>query len=863
MLALIVLLSFMLPSSTAATQYVLIDRVTALFETVTTPFTEVETAPSTVEVSASYFHSGSKAALCTVPSGSTGRAYLDATFTTYVPTMGVKFWIRAVNHEGGAPTDNLSLAKVQFLNPSTVTLVLVRNTYGYFNAYFSGGNATAATIFMNSTKWYEVNVYYTTDDDVARVYVTPDGGTSVLLSSRSFSPSFGGGVALQLGIFEVESYGTVAIDDFSLYASPMLNVSKPVVNPGDTITISGVQFKGATPLNITIRSPAGQLIYSNPTIPTQADGTFSQTVVLPSQMEVGLYYVVAKQPTYYTGELRFHLGIWGPSVATVNRTIPFNFTGYGVKPGTSVTINVDKVPPPSLHVLTGLYSAYPPDGRFSSSNIVLPASQPLSSYQARISAQGTIDYASYQFEDSLTFALGPAPLGVVVQTDATRYMRTQTARITAVARYRNGTTVPPDSTFLLGIKVGTQVVLVNALMTYATGFGMWIYEFRLPANSPIGLNEITLTVTDPSANYGVGRANFTVATAAIQAQFEYESIIQRSQTINISAILSYPNNAPVLQGTFNLIARIGTTSRLSTLRYYSAEDRWKGSVTIAASDPTGTWQLILSGLDLERNVLNVSVSFEVVSAVLELTNEVDLNITYMRTMSILFQVVARYPSDQRVTTGTANASITFLAGAQTYRSSLTFSPTAQAWRGYLKVPADAPEGMYSVLVRVSDPSGNKGNLTAMINVVKATLTVDISADRSEFQVGFDTVGFSGSVYYPDGEIVNLGSVSIEVAVGANRRIIDMERSAEGTWTATMQTGFFDSGGPYSITVRASDGLNNTGTTTFTLTGSQLYVILSLAGVALSLAIAIALIWRFRQSSSGISGVTGKEYEYYL
>jgi len=655
----------------------------------------------------------------------------------------------------------------------------------------------------------------------------------------------------------------VAIDYFRLYASPMLNISKPVVNAGDTITISGKQFKGSSQVNLTLRSTAGQVVFSYPTISTLVDGTFSQSIVLPGTLAVGLYYVSARQSVLYSGELLFHLGIWGLSSSTVNRTVPFNVTGYGAKPGGLATINIDKVPPPSLHILTGSYVASSINGRFISSSIVLSSAQPLGQYKAKLEAQGTMDYASYSFFDEFVFTVSSAPLSVLVQTDARRYMRTQTVRVTAVAKYLNNTKVSSESTVLLNIHVGSQIVVVNTPLVYNPALGLWVYDLALPYNSPTGLNEVLVTVTDPSANTGSGATNFTVTAAAIQAQFDFEQTFQRSETINISAILTYPNMAPVFQGTFNLVTKFGTTSHVASMRYYPSEDRWKASVTILPNDPVGVWTLMLAGADPVGNTMNVTIPFTVAVASMSVVSQVDLNLSYQRTNSIFFQVVVRYPSAQRMATGTVNATITFLGGVQYYVSSLTFNPAAQAWKGYLRVPADAPEGMYSVVVSAVDPSGNQGNLSRVINVVKATLTVDVKADRREFQVGFDTVKFNGSVLYPDGTLMTTGSVTVEVGVGANRKVIEMQQATEGVWTATMQTGFFDSGGEYSIIVRASDGLDNSGSATFPLTASQLYVILSLGAVALSLAIALALIWRFRQSRVGGPPTVGVEYEHYL
>jgi len=856
-----VVLSLLLSTAAAATQFVLVDRVVESFDTWTGTYFTRSASGTFHDVST--HHEGTGSEECVVSPGG-NPAYLSASFSSYVPTLGVKFWVDAITH--GDTALNLSLAKIQFLNPTPVDLRIVRNKWGYFNAYFGDQNATSGSVLMSTgtDNWYEVNVYYTTNDDVARVYVTPPVGSQALLASKSFTTAFRSGIAVYLGIVELGSYGDVLIDYFRLYASPMLNISKPVVNAGDTITVSGVQFKGSSQMNLTIRSTTGQVVYSNPTVPTLSDGTFSRSILLPSPMAVGLYYVTARQASLYPGsELLFHLGIWGLSSSTVNRTVPFNVTGYGVKPGGSATINIDKVGPPTLHVLTGSYPASSATGNFVSSNVVLSSAQPLGQYVAKLEAQGTMDYASYSFSDELTFTLGPAPLTVLVQTDARRYMRTQTVRLTAVAKYRNNTTVSSTSTVLLNIHVGTQVVVVNTPMVYNLALGLWVYNLVLPNSSPIGPNEVLVSVTDPSANMGSGTANFTVTAAAIQAQFDFEQNFQRSETINISAMLTYPDLTPVYQGTFNLVAKFGTTSHVASMRYSAIEDRWKASVTILPSDPLGVWMLSLVGVDTTGNTMNVTIPFTVTTAIMGVVSQVDLNITYQRTNSIFFQVVVRYPSAQRMTTGAVNATITFLGGANSYVSSLAFNAAAQAWKGYLRVPANAPEGIYSVVVQAVDPSGNRGNLSVVINVVKATLTVNVKADRREFQVGFDTVKFNGSVLYPDGTMMTNGSVTVEVGVGANRRLIEMQQATEGVWTASMQTGFFDSGGEYSIMVRASDGLDNSGSAMFPLTASQLYVILSLVGVALALAIALALIWRFRQSRAGGLPTVGVEYEHYL
>ena len=851
-------LSLLLSTSAAATQFVLVDRVVAHFDTSFDPFSAG--GPGSVALNTPAYE-GTKSTVCTAPSAG-DTAYLSGNFASYVPTLGVRFWVYVGLHD--QPTLNLSLAKIEFLNPSTVDLSIVRNKYGYFNAYSGNGNVTSGSVHMNLGTWYEVNVYYTTNDDVARVYVTPNGGSQTLLASKSFTTAFRSGVAVELGIFEAGSSGEVAIDYFRLYASPMLNISKPVVNARGNITISGTQFGGSSSVNLTIRSATGQRVVSYPSISTQTDGKFSRSIALSDfNLSIGLYYVAVRQASLYPGsELVFHLGIWGLSSSTISRTVPFNVTGYGVKPGSLATINIDAVSGLS-HVLTDHPLASSATGNFVSSNIVLSSAQPIAQYRAKLEAQGTMDYASYSFSDELTFTLSSAPLTVLVQTDARRYMRTQTVRLTAVAKYRNNTAVLSTSTVLLNIHVGTQVVVVNTPMVYNLALGLWVYNLVLPNSSPIGLNEVLVSVTDPSANMGSGTANFTVTAAAIQAQFDFEQNFQRSETINISAMLTYPDLTPVYQGTFNLVAKFGTTSHVASMRYSAIEDRWKASVTILSSDPLGVWMLSLVGADTTGNTMNVTIPFTVTAAIMSVVSQVDLNITYQRTNSIFFQVVVRYPSTQRMTTGGVNATITFLGGANSYVSSLAFNAAAQAWKGYLRVPANAPEGIYSVVVQAVDPSGNRGNLSVVINVVKATLTVNVKADRREFQVGFDTVKFNGSVLYPDGTMMTNGSVTVEVGVGANRRLIEMQQATEGVWTASMQTGFFDSGGEYSIMVRASDGLDNSGSAMFPLTASQLYVILSLVGVALALAIALALIWRFRQSRAGGLPTVGVEYEHYL
>ena len=859
-MASLVALSLLLSTSAAATQYYFVDRVTESFDTGPGGFT-----PSSGGCTPAYaiHHEGLGSELCAAAlDGET--AYLSETFASYVPTLGVRFWVDVISHTN--PAKNMSLARVWFLNPTPSTeLRIMTNGTGYLKVYFGNVEATSTTYHMvtgsGADNWYEINVYYTTNDDVAHVYVTQNGGSQILLASESFARAFRSGVAVDLGIFEPGSSGQVAIDYFRLYASPMLNISKPVVNATETITISGVQFKPSSYANLTISSATGQRVVSYSSIAVQSDGKFSRSIDLRDfNLSAGLYDVSASQPAPY-GQVVFHLGIWGLSSSTISRTVPFNVTGYGAKPNSQVTVNIVSI--------SGLYPVSTPNpiassaGSFVSQNVVLPASQPREKYRVTLAALGTIDYASYSFSDALTFDLGPAPLAVLVQTNARNYMRTQIVSITAVAKYYDKTTVPSTSQFLLSIQAGTKVVVVNALMIYNAASGLWTYSFTLPSNSPTGFNGISVIVTDPSSNVGSGAANFTVTAAAIHPQFDFGQSVQRSETINITAMLTYPDLTPVYQGTFNLVVKFGTTSHVASMRYSAVDDRWKASVTILPSDPLGVWSLDLIGADTMGNTLNVTLPFTVSTATMSIVNEVDLDLSYQRTTSIFFQVVVRYPSTQRMTTGDVNATITFLGGANSYVSSLTFNAAAQAWKGYLRVPADAPEGVYSAVVLAVDPSGNGGNLSAVISVVKATLAVNVAADKREFQVGFDTVKFNGSVLYPDGSVMKNGSVTVEVGVGANRKVIDMQQLIEGVWTASMPTGFFDSGGEYSIIVRASDEFDNTGTATFPLTASQLYVILSLVGVALALAIALALIWRFRQSRTGGLPTVGVEYEHYL
>ena len=178
----------------------------------------------------------------------------------------------------------------------------------------------------------------------------------------------------------------------------------------------------------------------------------------------------------------------------------------------------------------------------------------------------------------------------------------------------------------------------------------------------------------------------------------------------------------------------------------------------------------------------------------------------------------------------------------------------------MKLPANAPIDMYLLVVKAVDQFGNAGNQTRRISVVAATLKLNISTPKKEFQIGFESVKLSGAVFYPDGTALMSGNVSAKITVGASSKAIIFTQES-GIWTGSLQTGFFDPGGDYLFVITASDVYDNSGSVSLSLTGSQLYVALSLVGIILAIAIAAALIWRYRQMRTGAPSPV--EAEYYL
>ncbi len=790
----------------------------------------------------------------TSDSSSASRSEFD-----YAPTLVAQFYLNITAHTNASA--NLWFGRVELQQSVARTLYLARNGSGLLRAYLNNTLITSASFNISKMTWYKVVISYATNNDTLMVTIQTEGSGTVPIQvvNRLLDPPFRRGIAFTIGWLShgFSSPGSVLVKNFRLDVSPMLNISLPVSNPGDTVSIKGIQFDPYQNINVTIASLINQAVYSNPSVPTDGQGKFDISLQLPQTLKPGLYHVFAKQP--YGPRVKFHLGVWGLGVAQANRTLPINFTGSGFRIGSIVRVTMRRTYP--AYFFSEIYTVSGTEGTFASTKLTFPPSFPLGAYSVLLEAYGTLDYFNYPFSDAYEINIGKAPLFVTVETSQAVYLRTQLARIYANARYANGSRIPSVSAFTLNVKQGANTVIAGQVMTYDPGLQKWSWGFILVKENPIGIHNAVTYAVDPYGNTGSGTGNFEVKPAQLKVDlYDNKTTYQRSETISINANLAYPDGSPATTGTYLVVGSIGTVTHSSGLIYETKSGLWKSSIMILPGDPVGTWKVTMSGSDPQGNLLNYSFGVTILAANLNITIIPDVNATYQRTQSVSLQLVAKYPSGQVLSVGTLTANATRGQGLQTYSSVLQFNSQSQLWKGALKLPANAPIDMYLLVVKAVDQFGNAGNQTRRISVVAATLKLNISTPKKEFQIGFESVKLSGAVFYPDGTALMSGNVSAKITVGASSKAIIFTQES-GIWTGSLQTGFFDPGGDYLFVITASDVYDNSGSVSLSLTGSQLYVALSLVGIILAIAIAAALIWRYRQMRTGAPSPV--EAEYYL
>lgn len=780
---------------------------------------------------------GGKAVL--INCSSSVPTYIYYVNSSYKSTISISFFMDVVSQLD--PQKNLVFLNFSY---SRTNLTLLINSSGYLSASVSNPTTSINSNFkVIRETWYYVNITYFIND------------SSLVLAMRNSSTYESLKIPFKISTYEIpvlifsigvldpvkNSRGSLLVDSFNFSVSPILDIDPPIALPGETLHIKGNYFNGIGTVNVSVLLNSRETLLVYP-VQVLSNGSFLFSVKLPSEIESGLYKVVASQKSI-EGAVVFHFGIMKPQL-TLNKTVPFSFYGYNFKPNSSVSLSLFSIAQRSKVLTLGNFISNS-NGSVFFNNIVIPAYLKSGDYFLSASSNGTFDYSYYNFTKNFQVTICPAPLNVSIKMEKTEYLRTQQVIIYAFAKYINGTSISPLSRVYVEVVSPQIPVVVKTQMNYVSSIDGWIYSFKLPLSSPLGTNYVTVTVDDSYGNNGISKTFFLVKPGLIQvAASNLSSFYNKPNIVNIFFSLSYPDGSPVSNGTYFMLVSNSVYTKKYLLYYSSNHTYWFSEFKLDPSDPIGKWNLYLSGQDLQGNFLNETLSFFVKPSELIIVLS-PVNSSYYKTQEVSISALVKYPyTGELLTRG--NGTVSLSNSNLHYVFPLTYN--SSFWVCSFKIPVYIKAGNYNLTIFVTDDYSNNGSVTKVVEIKNAPLQIEVNLSKRSIQVGFDTVKIVAKVRYPDSSTFSDsdGNLSIFVVMGTVMKELQAYYTGE-TWVSYLQTGLFDPGGEYLIDIKAKDKFGNYGSYAVSINASQLFAALSFGLIVIAFAVVVAVFWRYTSS----------------
>ncbi|MGQ9515217.1 MAG: hypothetical protein ACUVTL_09280 [Thermoproteota archaeon] len=721
---------------------------------------------------------------------------------------------------------------------------LLRTGSGKLGVLLNSTTISETTKVINLKSWQSITIIY--DPSAANVEVYAND--SLAYSSTSFSAYLNNSLVVSFGVqgnSSSRSRGEVLLDNFVLSLSPILEAEKPICSPGDEVNIFGYQFSPGSNISITVKDPSGKTVKSL-TVQLDSSCSFAIDLKLSSTAPLGKYEISAVDPE--RGTVKSSFGVWACSKSKVQRAELFTFSGGGLRGNTTINIAIYrgsiKVKQLSLTTTsTGSFSTeyeFPPDAD-------------VGIYSATISGTGTADYPSRSFSDSTSFELILATLNIDVQTNSSVYNRTQTMSVTAQITYPDGSPIPSSSLVQISLYLRQALVTPVAKMTYNSASKRWIWRYTFSPSAYLGNYTIAISASDVYDNSGSSNRSVKVEAATLSIIiFDLREKYQRTEIINISALISYPDGSLVTSGNFKIRLKAPTGAVREAQIFYDRETgRWcfpkDEPYRIPVDETTGLWTLTLTGKDYSNNPGEGSSSISIQRATISILNAA-INSSYPRTSRIVFRIKPVYPGGSTLTSGNVVVMVS-TANGRSYYFPLTLEDGKEFWTGEAIIGRDFSLGTATLNLTASDRFQNSGFWAESFNITLAVLKVSIMAERSEIQIGFDSLRLIGNITYPDGSPLKDGIVVARISAGdVVLKNLNLTYNEGVGWTSLYSPSIFEPSGFYFVNLTARDAYGNMGQTFIRVNASQTLLFGVIALVLLSITIGIVLWLRSRRRS---------------
>jgi len=775
-------------------------------------------------------------------SGRSAEAKASSTFSPIIPPFKIAFEANITQHINASRA--LEFAYVKFGSSPNTEVRLYRSASGKLAIQIGSSAASEVNKAIRIKSWQSIVVLY--DPSAPKVEVDING--SQAYSSSGPSSYLNGSVAVSLGILEVssKSTGEVLLDNFALSLSASAESESSMYSPGDTVYIVGRQFSPSADIDITVKDPGAHAIRSV-TVKSDGSGYLRTNLNLSTTASAGRYEIIAADSSRGHQEVRSYFGVWKSSKSKVQRAELFTLSGGGARGSSSITIEIFK----GMNRIQLLSITAATDGSFSKDTELAPDAD-IGLYSVRVSGSSTADYPYRSFSDSLTLNVTSTVIDVRISTDKSAYNRTQIMSVTAQALYPDGTSIPSSSSLRLNLYFG-RVLVTGTTMTYSSSGNKWTFTYTFGSSAYLGNYTINVRALDAYGNAGSSNRTVKVQPATLSITISgIKTTYQRTEAINLTATIAYPDGSPVTSGTFKMQLKFpGVSTREAPMQYDTNRRLWaipSGSpYVISANEALGAWALSVIGNDDSDNPGEGSSAITIVQAKISILDAA-VNSSYPRTSRIAYKIRALYPSGSALSLGQVKAILSVSSG-QRYEFALYRQTGDSSWEGVVVLGRDFAIGLANINLTASDPYANSGSWVGNFNITLAVLRIAIEAEKPDIQIGFDSVTLVGNITYPDGSQLTAGTVLANIAIGNTQlKVLNMTYSQGVGWRGVYAPGIFDPSGAYSIDITAHDMYGNGGMVSLSVNASQTLLIVTIGLVILAATIGIVLWIRSRRSS---------------
>jgi hypothetical protein len=463
-----------------------------------------------------------------------------------------------------------------------------------------------------------------------------------------------------------------------------------------------------------------------------------------------------------------------------------------------------------VHVFQGIHAVGPTPGGSYYLNPVPGATQEGNSISLVLTVTGASGGTLYQF----------------------RFLVRNPAGVTSQSRLQNYTTLLGQSQF-------------SILVVYP--------GVSLPGStSLLGQYIATVDLVSPVTFPGVASSSFFINIVDFSER-------ERTQTLNVQAG-GYNASESV-----TVAIRTQTTSTLVFSQTAPASSA--GIVTASWKIPKNatidTYTVVISGTSTVKNPTDTQ-HFLVNAATMAVATITLLKPTYQRTETMQFSFQPTYPDGSVASTGVGLLTLSGPIGSKIILTS-TYNGNSQAFSANYTTSTSNQTGVWSVMLGAraySDASGNTGPGNAISNTAQlnpAVLAVTVTTNTN-IAVG-QQLKFNVTVAYPDDTILQSGTGTVKaylvysVTPTINYSVPIVFDTTLGLWVGTYTARSTDTGGLWSLIVKASDSTTpaNTGTATRAITiqntppaSFPLYYFGIIAAIIAALLIAFFLVFRRRR-----------------